>query len=499
MWRDEANTLAFAAMPNLRALWTALPFDSAPPAAAVLARAWLHLGLTSDPQLRVLGALIGLGVLAALGIAARVMRAPLPLATLAVFALNAWVIRGGDALRPQGPAMLMIVLAFAATGYWLAKPRAASLVLALASVALAVQCAYTVLPLVAALALGVLATAALARARERAMGAGLLLAAAALALLPYAGAIGAAQQWGELVRSSARLSMLGAALRATADADLLLWSALVLAGLFALARAARAVGVRAAPEERTCAVFAGVTLIGATAATLAMLAWSQLPTQPWYYLPLLALATACLDALLGSFVRGPLAHNATCAALLALTAWHVSAVAAPLATRQTNMDLLAARVDSLATPNDLVVLAPWQLGVSYQRYGSRHTPWLTLPPLRDSRIHRYDLAREAMRHPECADSVSSAVKSVFARGGRVFVVGGLPGLRRGDLAPLPPAAPAPGVGWNADTYNFLWGRHLVSELLPLLRSVEEIQVNTGGPVSTYENASLFMLEGPQVR
>ncbi len=486
-WRDEANTVAFASMGSLAELFAHLRYDSAPPAVALLLRGAIALGLRTDFELRLVGAVVGIGALAALLAGARAFGARLPVATLGLFSLNAWVIRGGDMLRPQGLAMVATALAFFAAAAVARAPSARRLAALAAAGAFAAACAWTTLPLLGALAAALAFVAAGERCARRAAGALVLLAGAALVVAPLLADIRAANAWSSLVRTGARPGTLLTALSATSRFDLPLWAALV-----ALAAATTLAGPRA---RRTPATrFALVALTAGTAASLAFLWWSALPTQPWYHLPLLALACAALDLLLALVFDSPGRLAAAAAATALVAALHGFALFDDLRLRTTNVDLLAAQLSRLAGAGDFLVVTPWQLGVSYTRVAAPGLAWSTLPPLADTRIHRYDLVREAMRRPEVADEVNARALATLAAGRRVFVLGSLPPTSARQVSPLPPAAPS-ALGWNADAYTLAWTRHFLSDVMPgasSARPVAGLRTN----VSPYEDAQLYVLEGP---
>lgn len=497
-WRDEANTLAFANMASLRELFANLRHDSAPPSIALLARAAMALGLRSDGALRAVGAAIGFGTLVAMLAGARSLGSRLPVATLALFALNAWVVRGGDALRPQGLGMLGVTLAFVAAAHVAIAPGRGHIALAAAASAFAALCAWTTLPLLGAIAAALLAIAAREGCGRRATGALAIAAAAALALTPFAPALRAANEWSALVRTGAHLNSLPAALAGTMRLDLALWALALAAGLFAGVsawRAPRAASGNSLPApDATLARFAVGALVLGAGASLAMLHWSALPTQPWYHLPLIALACLSLDLLLTRWTRPARAALPAAAMVILLAMVHSFALAPEVLQRATNVDLHAGTLTRMAAPGDFLVVTPWQLGVSYSRVAAPGLAWSTLPPLADTRIHRYDLVREAMRHPEVSEAVDARALATLAEGHRVFVLGALPPTRSRELAPLPPPAPGSPLGWNSDAYTLAWTRRFVSDLMPAVSNVRRVEL-AHVPVSPYEAAALYVLEG----
>lgn len=494
LWRDEANTAAFAAMPSLAHLIGALRHDSVPLASTLLFRAWSAIGLGADAGLRTLGLLVGLGVLGALAWSARVTGARVPAASLVLVALGAWTVRGGDAIRPTGLGVLAIVLAFATLVRALERPDRLRVVAALAAAVLAVQSIYANVPLVAALALAAIVAGALARSRERiALGAG-VGAAAALSLLPYLPAVRAASAWSELVRSRADFSQARLALGATRGWDVALGALLALAALVLAWRTRRDAAAEAGGAWPRAA-FAATALVAGAIGFAGFVAWSRLPSQPWYYLPAMALAAVSIDALLAPALRSPRARLGAALVVIGLAAAHAPALVSAVAVRQTNLDRVAARVAAEAAPNDLVVVTPWFCGVTFQRYYHGRAPWITIPPLADHAIHRYDLVAERMREPGCADSTWAILSAALDRGGRLWLVGRLPALDPDERPEPPGPAPDAGLGWSADLYGEAWEKRIVAQLLPRLVGADPVEVPVDGAVSEYEDVPLFVLSG----
>jgi len=113
LWRDEAGTVGFAAMPTLGEIWSNLRYDNFPPLFVAIARVWTLAGLGSDFSYRLLGFLIGMGTLGVLWVCARKMGGKTPLLVLALYAANPVSIRVGDSLRPYGLGIALTLLTLA--------------------------------------------------------------------------------------------------------------------------------------------------------------------------------------------------------------------------------------------------------------------------------------------------------------------------------------------------------------------------------------------------
>ena len=208
----------------------------------------------------------------------------------------------------------------------------------------------------------------------------------------------------------------------------------------------------------------------------ALSAWSlvafylqfRYPTQRWYYLPLVTIVAVASEAAIATMRNRMVGIARACVALaiLALASTHAWS---SLKTPQTNMDVVAAEVSRQARPDDLVLISPWYYAVSFARYYTGSADATSVPPLKDLRVHRYDLLKKAMQETDALAPLRDRVQRVLASGGRVFLVGAL-------------AAPPPGVGitingpppllttrWNSAPYEEQWvlemGRFLANNAL----------------------------------
>src|SRR5262249_50160946 len=120
--------------------------------------------------------------------------------------------------------------------------------------------------------------------------------------------------------------------------------------------------------------------------------WAALRTQPWYFLPPMALAAACFE--LGTpplqryFYTGLLVFVAVTALLALPYTWR------GVNWRFTNVDLVARRLAADASSGDFVLVTPWNRGISFERYFHGKASWETVPPLEDHSVHRYDLLQK---------------------------------------------------------------------------------------------------------
>jgi ABC-type multidrug transport system fused ATPase/permease subunit len=546
LWRDEVNLINLSGRHSL----TEMSKDSFPVLMPLLVSGWTALGLGQDDlSLRLLGALIGLALPAALWLAAwKIRRAP-PLIGLVLLAFNSTVIMFGDSLRAFGLGSVLILLTTAAAGWFLKSPtwrRAA--VLATLTV-LSVQALFQNAVFIAAICLG--GWAVCARQKNRGMAVKILAVAAASAasLLPY---------WSRIVSLPAAASALRTGFNPryvftnfdnAAGFPMLqytwVWGffslAVVVCGCASLfARARKADGLdgsspaenaplfgkttllmalaavsgffwfaatpaarwiffplmvvaivvcdvwlerrsltrredggdlqRAGPETGTptgndLPLFAGVTLLAAFVGFAGFLRFAALISEPWYFLPLLALAAAAFELglpLASRHFRAAIFGFAAATIVLAIPAARID-----LDQRFTNIDLVAQRLTKEAWPGDFIIVNPWFCGITFDRYYQGPALWNTLPPLKDHSTHRYDLVREQMQKRDAIQPVFDQITATLQSGHRVWIVGVMDIPKPG--APMPaslPPAPADYSGpelrytqnWSSQVAQFLSNR-----------------------------------------
>jgi hypothetical protein len=132
---------------------------------------------------------------------------------------------------------------------------------------------------------------------------------------------------------------------------------------------------------RSLILFAGTSLVLGTAGYAFFLKLAALPTQSWHYVPLMAFSAICLDAMFFALWRwaGPAAIILAAVTISTTFLFELPAVRC----RQTNVDLIAARLSTEVASNDYVIIYPWYCGVTFQRYYKASAAWTTLPPLED--------------------------------------------------------------------------------------------------------------------
>jgi len=250
----------------------------------------------------------------------------------------------------------------------------------------------------------------------------------------------------------------------------------------------------AAPGAPNVAFFAATLLVVTTIVFMLALKSTRFPTEPWYYVPLLVTVIPALDAAIAASFTS-VAPRAARLGLVFVIALSASAFAWPrLAERRTNLDRVAAHLAANAVEGDAVIVSPVYYGVAFQRYYKGPARWMTLPPLDEARIHRYDLIKDAMTRPEAVQPAIQAMSEALASGHRVWLVGGLPDPGPGPVAALP-VAPSGPMGWYCGPYFVGWGRQASYMLSQHALRGEPVSVPVHGPVNPYENVPMVVISG----
>jgi hypothetical protein len=504
LWRDEANSVQVATLPTVREVWRCLEFDSFPILFFGVLRAWTAVfGADNDAALRAFGFAIGLGVLTALGLNARTIGARWPVLSLALVGLNPMLIRYGDSTRAYGLGILLLLLTF--WSFWrLVDSRSFpdyTKILSTALLAvLSVQGLYYNSVLLLAICAGAIAVAIRLKAWRTVVIILLIGLIAAISLLPYLPMIRRMHEWTFLVNYPVDLAWLWRRIgEVTGSPDPLgvwLWAGLFVIGFVVI------VGFGFTCSIPTPVLYAGVTCLVAIPAYAVFLRVLSYYTQPWYYITLTILAASTFDVIFGAWgdertiskiLRGLrlfIAVGVVC--LAALPAWE------EMPTRHTNVDLVAQKLRSDATKDDLIVTSHWQYAVSLYRYYHGPAGIMTLPAIDDHRFHRYDLALKQMKAPEPFRPASTRMEKVLRGGHKLFVVGGLPPPR----PDLPPPAVSlgyrgPDGTWSGGNYDAVWpvlaGYFVHSHAVHCTQV--PVPVPNRGRVQRHEHLALTVVEG----
>ncbi len=487
LWRDEVNSLNLA-----QGEWKNISHDSFPILFPLLVRGWSEIGLSqSDFSVRCLGVLIGLGMTGVFWLAAQWTRRAPPLWSLALVALNAWVLYYAASLRAYGLGSAFIALCAAAAWRFAENPNRNNWLLFTLTAVLSVQTLFQNSVLVAGICAG--ASAVVWRQRKFKLTIAIFLAGltAAISLLPYVHNLAGA------TKTVSPLQMDFDRLIAFNDLDTLLAYPLpvffrvwvVLAG-YVLLRATASFFTKAGGDRF---LFAGVTLAAGLPAFWIFLRLANFPVQPWYFLPPVALAGICFDATLPRFTgkfRAP--FIGALAALVLISTLFAGQI---LNLRFTNVDLAAKKISALAGKSDFAVVTPWQLGITFAHYFNGVCDWSTVPPMADHRVHRYDLIVRQMADRNAMPPVLEKISATLRAGGAVWVAGGINDCRDASMPAALPSPPLPASGWNETPYRITWNNQLGWLLHRHATNIEEFKRLTTQDLGDTEQVTLEKVTG----
>jgi len=251
-------------------------------------------------------------------------------------------------------------------------------------------------------------------------------------------------------------------------------------------------------RQRDVALYALVILAVATPALFFFLKALAYFTSPWYYLALLAIAAVCIDTIFGAVCQTRVTRICRLAVVLVFVATTYPLALTAVEMRMTNIDRIAATVETTASRGDLIVVSPWYVGISFGRYYSGDVPWMTMPPIGSPKYHRYDLVKPKMVMADQTAAVRPVVEAAaeaLRNGGKVFVVGDFRYPPNGQQPTVLPPAPIPGHGWPTVTYDQQWSAMLGSFLRDNAATIETVSITGLATVNSNEEPDLRVARG----
>lgn len=463
LWRDEVNLLNLSARNSL----SEMAKDSFPLLMPLLLHVWVAVGLgNNDLDLRLLGLLVGLGILAALWISSwKIRRAP-ALFGLVLFALNSWLIFFGDSLRAYGLGTLLAVALTASAFIFLQKPSNSRTAWLAAFAILSVQVLYHNAVLVGAICFGAWAVCWRRRDGRAALRVLLVAVVSAASLLPYLGNLVATAGASGVLRSGVKLTRFFASYTDTLGYPfswyiyiwIALYVAIVICTIISFLKAKSPDKTDDSTAHRDLTLFAAVTLTLATIGFPLFFWRAQLPMQSWYVLPFMAAAVVCFDAALP--YRGKILGAVLLVFVVATGIKSASSTARILTKHFGDVDVYARALGTSAGPNDYIIVEPWFLGITFDHYFKSVTPWDTLPPVSDHATHRFDLVQQQLQNTNAIAPVLQKIAATLQSGHRVWILAdkgwtGIPQPGTTPPASLPPA-PLKDTGWSDAPYTRVW-------------------------------------------
>jgi uncharacterized membrane protein len=480
-------------------MWTNLDYDSFPAFFFLVLRVLAGVPASaSDAQLRTFGIVVGVLILGALWLNARAFRIGVPLVSVALVGLNPMVIRYGDSIRAYGLGTLFILLALAAMWKMVESPTPRRVAVAALTALLSVQCLYYNAILLLAICLGAVAVSF----RRRQMRCIVLVlaigAVAAVSMLPYVPIIRRVGTWNFQFKAPINFALLwgklaetlGSPLRAAVWAWVILVAFAAIAGLLAFRRSDGQT-----TDSRDRLLFVWVTFFVAAIGYAGFLRVLSYVTQPWYYVLFVVFGALCLDLIFASLSKGNLALLLRSAFALLFVGVAVSPAWREIQARQTNVDVIADRLQLLAAPEDLILINTWNYGIPFRRYYRGPASTATIPPIEDLRFHRCDLIKRQMMSPDPLDPVLKKMDETLRNGRTIWLIGSLDFVPPGKTPRvIPPGYDGPN-GWVGGNFYGAWSLQAGFLVQNHALHFERVRVPLAQPVSHYEDLPLSAIHG----
>jgi hypothetical protein len=238
-----------------------------------------------------------------------------------------------------------------------------------------------------------------------------------------------------------------------------------------------------------------VTLLVTTVGYAAFLRVLSYPTQPWYYVPLLVFAAVCMEMLFASLPVKQWVWFARCGFALAFIGSATFPAWQALQVRQTNVDFIARHLESHAKEGDLILLSPWNYGITFRRYYHQGTLCATLPPVEDLRFHRCDIIKRQMMSPAPLAPVLQKVGETLRAGKTVWLVGQLISVAPGQRPlEVPPGYDGPD-GFVSGPFYQAWFEQAGFFVQTHAINIESVPLPLPQPIMRYETPPLTSIRG----
>ncbi len=498
LWRDECDSLQEARMPSAAEMIDNLPYTSFPILFPITVRVYTTLFGASDFAMRFFGLLIGVAMVCLAWLHSKTLH-DVPLMLPALIGLNAIFLTIGTTIRGYGLGSVLVLLAFTATVDFLRGPSRWNLAVVGGAYIASMHCLYFNGVLVPGIVLAAV-TVLYLRRQFRWMLALLGVAlVCGLSYVPYLITVfSSTKTWAVVLSRPIPLSLmwqhLSKACGAPVSAMPAVWvGVLGLAVIGAIWRLI-VVGRTRAAAESDLILFALISIFLSIFSYFIFLRILQKTPSARYFLALLCVFAVAIDSIISVLSRIQWVRLARLVFVIGLMIALPSAAWPMINQRLTNIDTIAQKVEREAGPNDLIVLNPWSLGVSFNHYYHGPVRWITVPQLTEHRIHRYDLLKAKMAATAPIEDVENEIRATLKSGNRVWIVGGIRKLAAGSSPLTLSPAPDPKAGWQLLVYRRAWTEQLSAFVQQHVNRAHVVALREKA-VSSQENVELWTLDG----
>jgi hypothetical protein len=347
--------------------------------------------------------------------------------------------------------------------------------------------------------------------------------AAAASLLPYIPMMRRMQEWTFLVKYPGSFWWLwqrsGAVLGSPDPIGRWIWAGLFItcvgvAAVTLLPNRNRTAGINIGPDPAPsrldrlpdAVLFAAVALIVAVPAYAGFLLVLGYYTQPWYFISLAVFAACAMNVVFGAWPNSTKLHLSIFlrGLRLLIAVGLVSSTALPdwkeVASRQTNVDLVAAQLGVYAGKEDVVLVPQWENAVSLCHYYHGPAQVVTIPDVPEHRFHRYDLVLHQMMATDPVQGIWSRLEKALRSNHSVFIAGNLayppPSLHLRKLPPAPAYSQAAN-GLKYSQYYTVWQLQIGQSLRAHANRIGQVTVPVpnNASVEEFEDVNLHVVQG----
>jgi hypothetical protein len=218
--------------------------------------------------------------------------------------------------------------------------------------------------------------------------------------------------------------------------------------------------------------------------------------QPWYFVVLIAMAGACIDAIFATALQGR-RRGLLILFALAIVLLVFGNIRQKVSERKTNVDVIAEAIEKESRPGDVIVLSRWYYGIPFQWYYHGKAQWITIPPVDDHRFHRYDQLKRQMLSGGVMMPVLSLIEQSLRSGYKVWVVGDMMLPSPGEYLPMEALRPDINGVWAEMPYYELWSKQMGAFMMSHAKESRENTPKIHNPVNGDERLQVLTFEGWQ--
>ncbi len=177
--------------------------------------------------------------------------------------------------------------------------------------------------------------------------------------------------------------------------------------------------------ERDRLIFAATVLFLAVGVTIGFLGAAKYLVFPRYFLAVIGIGALCANIVWNAVSQRAVIRAISLCLAVIVAATSLRPLFARAQMRMTSCDQIAAMLVERAGADDLIIVTSPLYGISFQRYYHGQTNWVTLPPIGDLALHRWDLIKQTLAEPDPVPELISRAQHVLQARHKVFLVGKL--------------------------------------------------------------------------